>query len=112
MRIGIVGSRGFPDLQAVRRYVATLPPDTVIVTGGAQGVDMVAESEARLRSLSVVVIPAQWDRYGNKAGPLRNTELVRAIDRLVAFWDGESTGTRHAIAVAEQAKVPVVVYRP
>lgn len=110
--VAIVGSRDFPDLDAVRRYVCALPPGTVVVSGGARGVDRVAEDEARSRGLVVQVYPADWQKYGRRAGAVRNKLIVDRCTRVVAFWDGASPGTQITIRMAKAAGKPVeIVWR-
>lgn len=109
MRVAIVGSRDYPDLAEVRRYVGTLPPDTVVVTGGARGVDRVAADEAESRGLAVVIHCAKWDDEGRSAGYRRNIRIVEDCDRVVAFWDGGSRGTQHTIDIARRKGRPVEV---
>ena len=103
MRIAIVGSRDYPDLAKVRDYVNSLPDDTVIITGGARGVDSEAESAARASGLTVVIHEAEWHLHGRKAGPIRNTEVVKDCDKLVAFWDGKTPGTKDVVSKASKA---------
>ena len=43
------------------------------------------------------VFPAQWERYGKRAGPIRNAAMAKYADYGVALWDGESRGTAHMI---------------
>jgi hypothetical protein len=112
MKVAIIGSRDFPQLKLVAECVDTLPAGTVVVSGGARGVDRQAEQRARTRGLEVLVIRANWALHGRKAGFLRNPEIVAAADRVVAFWDGTSRGTAHSIAVARQAGKPVELFRP
>jgi predicted Rossmann fold nucleotide-binding protein DprA/Smf involved in DNA uptake len=100
MRLAIVGSRDYPYLEQVRGYVRALSEDTVVVTGGARGVDRVAEAEARQRGLVVDVRRAKWDEYGRGAGARRNRLLLDASDKVVAFWDGKSPGTIDTIKEA------------
>ena len=109
MIVAIVGSRNYPHLQRVRDYVASLPEDTIIVSGGAPGVDRVAVEEATKQGLKTVVYFADWDRYGKKAGFLRNTTIVEECEKLVAFWDEESRGTKDSIvkAVDKRKKVEI-----
>ena len=52
-------------------------------------------------------MPADWQRYGRGAGPIRNKQIVESADLVIAFWDGKSNGTRSALAHAERAGVPV-----
>lgn len=111
MRVAIVGSRDFPRLDLVRRYVRELPPGTVVVTGGARGVDRAAEEEARAQGLEVVVHLADWVELGRRAGPVRNTVVVAESDLVVAFWDGRSKGTRDVVSKAERmGKTLRIVY--
>lgn len=108
MKVAVVGSRDFPRLDEVRAYVASLPADTVIVSGGARGVDTAAVDEARRLGMRYIVLPADWKTWGKRAGFMRNADIVAAADEIVAFWDGVSRGTRHTIALAEAAGKPVV----
>ena len=108
IRIAIVGSRDYPDLQAVRDYVSGLPKDTLIVSGGARGVDSTAETTARAEGLQVMSIRPNWSE-GRGAGLARNTHIVENADAVVAFWDGVSRGTADTIAKARAKGIPVTV---
>lgn len=111
-RLGIVGSRDYPDLEAVRAFVRALPRTTVVVSGGARGVDTVAAETARACGLFVdefLVSPEAWKRLGPRAGLERNERLVGSCERVVAFWDGTSRGTAHAIGVARRLGKPLEV---
>lgn len=59
--------------------------------------------------------PAQWDRYGRAAGPVRNQRMldVARPDLVVAFHDdlSRSRGTADMIQRAYRAGVPVRAYR-
>ena len=107
MRIAIVGSRDFPRLEEVRQFVYEQERTTVIISGGARGVDSIAVEEARKLHMPYEVYPADWNRYGRSAGFRRNQTIVDAADEVVAFWDGESRGTKHTIDLARAAKKPV-----
>jgi hypothetical protein len=112
MKIAIVGSRTYSDLKAVRDFVLSLPGGSTVVTGGAKGVDTVAELAALERAdLDVEIYPAEWKRYGKSAGYRRNFDIVRAADEVVAFWDGTSRGTAHTIRLARAAGIPVRIFR-
>lgn len=107
--VAIVGSRGYSSEQQVRRYVAALAEDTVIVSGGARGVDTWALDEARRRGMRVVLHRPDWGRYGKRAGFVRNSLIVRDCDRCVAFWDGQSRGTMDTVRKCEESGKPVEV---
>lgn len=61
---------------------------------------------------------ADWDRYGKSAGYRRNAEMAKFASEegnkgvLIAFWDGESRGTKNMIDLAKRygLKVHVVNY--
>jgi len=102
-RVAIVGSRDYPQPGAVRGFVRSLAAehqDLVIVSGGARGVDLIAEGEARKLGVPVKVWPADWERHGRRAGYLRNVKIVADSNRVVAFWDGTSRGTAHTVGIA------------
>jgi hypothetical protein len=107
----IFGSRTGADPEAVRKYVESLSPGTVVVTGAAPGVDSWALAACLERQLPVIVIPARWEIYGRAAGPIRNSWMVRVADRGVGFWRrvGHSPGTADCVARFRKAGKPVEV---
>lgn len=107
MKIAIVGSRSYARMDKVVDYVYSLPTGTTIVSGGARGVDSVAESTARELGLDVIVFPAKWDMYGRSAGFKRNALIVAESDEVVAFWDKKSNRTKNTIDLATKAGKPV-----
>jgi hypothetical protein len=109
-RVAIVGSRNFRDLKWVRSFVRSLPAGTVVVSGGARGVDRVAATEAIKCGLCVDEYPAEWDRLGKSAGFARNQTIVDNCDELHAFWDGQSNGTKHTIELARRAGVNLYIH--
>jgi len=111
MRVAIVGSRGYSRSDKVREYVLALPSDTVVVSGGAAGVDSVAEITARKAGLKVDIYLPNWATLGRSAGFQRNVTIVENCDRVVAFWDGYSKGTSHTINLAHMAGKEVTIIR-
>jgi len=95
--------------------MATLPPwipnPTEVVSGGAQGVDRLGEEWAKLNSIPVKVYPADWERHGKAAGPIRNAEMSIYAGGLIAFWDGVSKGTAHMIDMMRDRKKLAYVVR-
>lgn len=110
--VAIVGSRGWEDKKAIEQAVNDLPRETRIVSGGARGADSLGALYARLRGLPVLVLLPDWDRYGKRAGFLRNTQIVEEADEVLAFWDGKSRGTLDTINKAKAAGKVVTVVRP
>ena len=114
-KVIIAGTRDFADYQLLARkcdkILAKKTKDTLItiISGTAKGADRLGERYAKDRGYRVERFPANWDRDGNKAGPLRNIEMAKHADALIAFWDGRSRGTRHMIDTALNGELAVRV---
>jgi phosphoribosylpyrophosphate synthetase len=67
-----------------------------IISGGANGADKIAEQFANNYNIPFIEIRADW-RLGKAAGILRNTEIIKQADIIIAFWDGKSKGTLDSI---------------
>lgn len=82
-----------------------------ILTGGANGVDVLAEKWARQHGIEVLIYKPQYEVYGGKYAPIqRDKDLVNASDIVIAFWDGKSKGTKFTIDYARELGVPTVVH--
>lgn len=84
-----------------------------IVSGHCQGADMLGEKYAQERDITVKIFPADWAKYGRKAGPIRNKQMIDYIknfgNRLVVAFTNENTvGTKNTITLAKKAKIPVM----
>jgi len=110
MRIAIVGSRAFQNCDVVSGFVGRLPKGSIVISGGAKGVDSWAAKAAREAGLETLVLEADWERHGRSAGPIRNHEIVKRSDEVAAFWDGSSRGTLNTVALAVRESIPVRVY--
>ncbi len=112
MKLAIVGSRTFCDYAWMEQCLLrsfVVADIELVISGGARGADALAARFAFCHGLPLKVIKADWDTHGKKAGPLRNTEIVRQADALAAFWDGRSAGTRDTIAKARAAGIRLVI---
>ena len=121
MRVCITGSRdwGRPEmiykaLDGISFLCEAMDVEMVIVHGGCPtGADKAAEDWAMDNFSARVKLQrylAQWDRYGKRAGPLRNQEMAESQpDLVLAFWDGKSAGTRHMIETAVIHRIPTIV---
>jgi hypothetical protein len=112
VKVLIAGSRDYPRLDQVTRYVAELPELTTVIHGCARGVDRTAGDAAEARGLGIEEHPADWKRYGRRAGMLRNAVMVDRADLVVVFWDGKSPGSRNTINHARAMCKPFVVVFP
>jgi len=104
MKIAIVGSRQCDAQPAVEYLISSLAakdPNTTIVSGGARGVDSWAAEAAKRAGLKVETYLPDWQTHGKGAGFIRNTVIVEESDKVIAFWDGMSTGTQDTIRKAQ-----------
>ena len=97
----VSGSRGFPSPELVRDRIRTaLTPGDRLMHGCARGVDTWAEHAALSVGATILRRPAEWDRYGKRAGMIRNQQMFEKTVqeqyfRILIFWDGSSRGTKH-----------------
>ena len=116
-RLIIAGGRDFTNYKLLEEKVLSLYESSLkgyelyIVSGGARGADRLGERFAREHGGVPYLFPAEWDKYGKSAGFRRNQQMADFADGLLAFWDGESRGTKHMINCMEQLGKPVqIVY--
>lgn len=110
MKVVVSGSRGWTDVEKMREILGLLPEGTLIVHGGAPGADRMAGSLAiKLGLSSPIVYPALWKQHGNAAGHIRNALMLdeEKPDLVIAFWDGESPGTKGMMELARKRDIEV-----
>lgn len=105
-KVAVVGSRSGVDPFLVRDFIASLSPGTIVVSGGAKGVDELARVYAERYNLICIEVHPAWGT-GKGAGFARNSIIVELADEVVAFWDGQSRGTMDTVTKARQAGKPV-----
>lgn len=112
MRVLVCGDRNWTDRTLIRDRLSQLPTGTVIVQGGARGADRLAEQVADDLGFVVENYPAEWDKYGRSAGPIRNREMLDTRPHLViAFHDdlSKSKGTKDCVNEARNRNITVEV---
>lgn len=111
MRILVCGSRHFNDYEAVARELQRIGDIGLIIHGAAQGADTCGERYAMANSIPMQSFPADWERYGKSAGPIRNRQMLKegAPDLVVAFRGPNSRGTQDMINAATKAGIPVEI---
>jgi len=109
MRVLICGSRDFNDFAAIKRVIDSLNDDDIVIHGAARGADSIAEFLAQKRGLKVLAFPAQWDKYGKAAGPIRNQQMIDEgkPDRAYAFYTdkAKSKGTKNMVKLLKKARI-------
>ena len=106
MKLLIVGSRSIINFD-LSPYVP-LETDTII-SGGACGIDTLAEQYADKHGLEKIVVRPQYDRYRRAAPLKRNEQMVDMADEVLVIWDGVSKGSQYTIRYAERTGKPVRV---
>ncbi len=80
-----------------------------VVSGEARGSDTMGERWAEEEGLPVQPFPAEWERFGNGAGALRNAKMGDYGDALVAFVAPKSKGTVNMMQIMRDFGKPAVV---
>ena len=111
-KVIIAGGRDFNDYELLLNTIWPLlkgDNNIEIVSGGASGADKLGEKFAESFGLPISRFLANWSMYGKSAGPMRNLEMAKYADELIAFWDGKSRGTKHMIDTATKSGLVVTV---
>ena len=112
-RVVVAGSRNFGDYERLSAELDKFlvgKKNVVIVSGTARGADRMGEQYAAEHGYKIDQFPAEWGKYHQGAGPIRNLQMVKTADAVVAFWDNESSGTRNIIDCARQEHIPYKVF--
>ena len=117
MRIVVAGSREFTDYNVAEAFIdqcitpANGDSSLIFISGGCRGADKIGEMYAKSHGFQIEVFPADWEKYGRKAGPIRNRQMAQAADMVICFWDGKSKGTKSMIECAVRAGKAVMIKR-
>lgn len=118
MRLIIAGGRDFNDFDTLEREVLKFikahrePGEKVtIISGRARGADRLGERFANKYGLKIIKKPADWIKYGKKAGFIRNEEMAKIATHVIIFWDGSSKGSMYMRKIAESKKLITKVIR-
>ncbi len=81
----------------------------MIISGGAKGIDMIAEQYADQHKISKMILRPRYDLYGKAAPIIRNHEMVEMADVVLIVWDGKSKGTKSTELYARKTQKRVIV---
>ena len=116
IKVIIAGTRDFNDYAFLKKnvdyFLQGINPNNEeieIVSDNTICADKLGERYAKEHNLPVKLFPANWDKYGKRAGYLRNQEMANYADMLIAFWDEKSKGTKHMIDIAKKQDLTVIV---
>ena len=108
MKVLIVGSRSIRDFDLSPHVPEGVE---VVISGGATGVDTLAEEYADRNRISKMILRPDYARYGRGAPLKRNEEMVDLADAVLVVWDGVSRGTKYTIDYAEKQGKKVVLVK-
>ena len=119
MKLAIIGSRTFDDwnllddtiwhyFRARGQNDGELTFDEII-SGGARGADGMAAKWAREQKVPLTEFLPDWDRYGKRAGFIRNEDIIKSADVVLCFWDGTSKGAANSLSIAKRLKKTTLI---
>jgi len=109
MKIIVCGSRSWNNVAIIYDVLSKLPKDTIIIHGKCPlGADFLVDKIAKSLGLEVITFPAKWNKYKKAAGHIRNLEMANENpNKVIAFWDGISTGTKDMMEISEKFGIEV-----
>ncbi len=97
--VAVIGSRTFKAYKMLEDVLDRHEIDK-IVSGGARGADALAARYAKERKIELLEILPDYYAHGHQAPLERNKTIVHKADYIIAFWDGESRGTKYTLDYA------------
>jgi hypothetical protein len=105
VKIAFTGHR---DKHTTNEFLDCLPRDALWVHGGAIGFDSQVENYAEQHGIKTQIIRPDYKKYGKKAPLIRNKDIVKDADLLVACYDGRDYGgTLYTINIAKYHNIPI-----
>ena len=99
MKLLIAGSRSITDFDLNGHISDDVD---LIISGGAKGIDTLAEQYADKNGIQKLIIRPKYEKYGKAAPIRRNEEMVDISDAVLAIWDGKSRGTAYTLEYARE----------
>ena len=107
MKVAVVGSRNL----SVKNLGKYLPAETdELVSGGAKGIDACARDYAKSSGIALSEYLPEYSHYGKYAPLERNKRIVSCADFVIAFWDGESRGTKFVVDLCRKQQKPSSIF--
>lgn len=114
IKLIIAGSREIKDynllLNVIEEFKIKYNIENIdeIVCGEARGVDSLGKRYGLENNITIKSFPADWNKFGKSAGYIRNEEMAKYANSLIAIWDGKSKGTKHMIDLANKHDMDII----
>ena len=108
MRVIVAGGRDLtPNKDHIKWLIDTLVSlkTTEVICGMAKGADSLGKQVALKMNLKVREFPANWNKYGKLAGPIRNAEMAKNADACILFPGGKGTANMKMLATVNELKI-------
>ena len=113
MNIAIIGSRKFSNYSFMKNSILNIvkiEDIDYVVSGGAKGADTLGELFAKEYNLKTMIFKPEWNRYGKAAGMIRNSDIVKNADIIIAFPIGASKGTYDSISKGKKLNKTIYIF--
>ena len=99
MKLLVVGSRSIENFDLSKHISKEV---SLIISGGAKGVDTLAEKYADKHGISKLILRPNYSVYGKAAPIIRNRKMIEICNFVLIIWDGKSKGTKYTIEYAKK----------
>jgi hypothetical protein len=112
VKLAIIGSRTFNNYKLLEQELEQYKDKvSLVISGGAKGADSLGEFWAKENNIKTLIFLPDWDKYGKRAGFIRNEDIIKNCDCVIAFWDGVSSGTKHSLSLCEKYSKPYKIVK-
>ncbi len=112
-RILICGSRNWVDRETMENVFKHID-DSIIIEGQCKGADLMAAELAEGKNLCIERYPANWEKYGRSAGPIRNQQMIKIgkPDIVLVFHEAlaSSRGTKNMMKYAKEVGITTFIF--
>ena len=106
MKLLIAGSRSIADFDLSEHVSSCV---ALIISGGARGVDTLAEEYADKHKISKLILRPDYSKYGKYAPLKRNEIMINIADGVLVIWDGKSRGSQFTLQYCRKANKKVTL---
>ncbi len=114
MKILVCGSRDYNNYEKIFLVIEKyMTDDLTIISGGATGADSIAKEICTEYDIKYIEYVAEWSKYGKRAGPIRNSRMLKENPDLVLAFSSRSEltiGTRDTVEKAKRLGIKIKIF--